>query len=78
MSADRSSAPTAGTLSLLTGTRAAQRASTHSAALFALDVDWRFVAFNRAAEVIFDLRREDVLGKLLWEVSPTIVGTEFE
>lgn len=78
MSADRSSAPTAGALSLLTGTRAAQRASTHSAALFALDADWRFVAFNRAAEVIFDLRREDVLGKLLWEVSPTIVGTEFE
>src|SRR5271166_2130462 len=45
---------------------------------FALDADWRFVAFNRAAEEIFLIRREDVIGKTLWEVSPTIVGTEFE
>jgi PAS domain S-box-containing protein len=45
---------------------------------FALDADWRFVAFNRAAEEIFRLRREDVIGKTLWEVSPTVVGSEFE
>ncbi len=45
---------------------------------FALDSDWRFTAFNRAAEDTFDLRREDVIGRLLWEVSPTILGSEFE
>src|SRR5271165_2585459 len=45
---------------------------------FALDADWRFVAFNRAAEEICLMRREDVIGKTLWEVSPTVVGTEFE
>ena len=45
---------------------------------FALDAGWRFVAFNRAAEDIFDLRREDVIGRMFWEVSPTTVGTEFE
>ena len=45
---------------------------------FALDSNWRFVAFNHAAEEIFELRREDVVGRLLWEVSPGIVGTEFD
>jgi PAS domain S-box-containing protein len=45
---------------------------------FALDANWRFVAFNRAAEEAFGLRREEVIGKRLWEVSPSIVGTEFD
>ena len=45
---------------------------------FALDSDWQFTAFNRAAEEMFDLRREAVIGKLLWEVSPTTRGSEFE
>jgi PAS domain S-box-containing protein len=45
---------------------------------FALGPDWRFVAFNRAAEDLFGLKRSDVLGRLIWEVSPRIVGTEFE
>ena len=45
---------------------------------FALDSDWRFVAFNRAAEEIFDLRREDVIGRTIRELSPTTLGTEFE
>jgi PAS domain S-box-containing protein len=45
---------------------------------FALDRDWRFTAFNRAAEEIFGLSRGAVLGRTLWEVSPGVVGTEFE
>jgi len=45
---------------------------------FALDAKWRFIAFNRSAEVIFGLSRADVIGKQIWEVSPGIVGTEFE
>jgi PAS domain S-box-containing protein len=45
---------------------------------FALGPDWRFTAFNRAAEEMFELSRGDVLGRLLWAVSPKIVGTEFE
>jgi PAS domain S-box-containing protein len=44
----------------------------------ALGPDWRFTAFNRAAEEIFSLKRSDVLGRLLWEVSPGVVGAEFE
>jgi PAS domain S-box-containing protein len=45
---------------------------------FALDSGWRFIAFNRAAEEIFDLSRDQVLGKLLWEISPGVLGTEFD
>ncbi len=45
---------------------------------FALDANWRFTAFNRAAEDIFHLHREEVIGRLLWDVSPTVVGSEFE
>jgi PAS domain S-box-containing protein len=45
---------------------------------FALDADWRFIAFNRAAEEMFALSRRDVIGRRIWDVSPGIVGTEFE
>ncbi len=45
---------------------------------FALDADWRFTAFNRAAEAIFGLSRAEVMGKRIWDVSPGAVGTEFE
>ena len=45
---------------------------------FALDANWRFVAFNRAAEATFEIAREQVLGKFLWEISPAILGTEFD
>src|SRR5271165_1774009 len=45
---------------------------------FALDSNWRFVAFNRAAEEMFEIAREQVLGRLLWEVSPSVLGTEFD
>ena len=45
---------------------------------FALDAHWRFTAFNRSAEEIFGLTRAEVIGKQLWEVSPGVVGTEFE
>src|SRR6202034_478717 len=45
---------------------------------FALDSDWRFTAFNHAAEEIFSLSRAAVIGRVLWEGSPRIIGTEFE
>ncbi|WP_158812722.1 PAS domain S-box protein [Methylocapsa sp. S129] len=44
----------------------------------ALGPDWRFTAFNRAAEEIFGMPRAHVVGRLLWDVSPTVVGAEFE
>ena len=48
------------------------------AALFAVDAAWRLTVFNRAAEAFFELRREDVLGRNVWDVFPmtgaTIIG----
>jgi PAS domain S-box-containing protein len=45
---------------------------------FALDPEWRFIAFNPAAEIIFNITRTHVIGRTIWDVSPGIVGTEFE
>ncbi|HEX3366627.1 sensor histidine kinase [Phenylobacterium sp.] len=49
-----------------------------SDAFYALDADWRFVVFNRAAEEYFGVAREAVLGRDLWEVFPQGAGTPFE
>jgi len=49
-----------------------------SDAFYALDTDWRYVVFNRAAEEYFGVNRAALLGKVLWEVFPQGVGTVFE
>jgi len=43
-----------------------------------VDCDWRFTFLNDQAERIIQQRREDILGKSLWEVLPEAVGTVFE
>ncbi|MBW4463591.1 MAG: PAS domain S-box protein [Nodosilinea sp. WJT8-NPBG4] len=45
---------------------------------FALDQDWRFTYVNPQAERILDRPPGDLLGKVIWEVYPGTVGTEFE
>lgn len=45
---------------------------------YALDSEWRFVIFNRAAETYFGASRDEVLGRNLWEVFPQGRGTEYE
>ena len=45
---------------------------------YALDADWRFVVFNRAAETYFGISRDVVLGKTMDEVFPQGRGTYFE
>jgi PAS domain S-box-containing protein len=47
-------------------------------AFFALDREWRFTYVNRQAERILDRRPGDLLGTVLWEMYPGLVGTEFE
>ncbi|MBS0334890.1 MAG: PAS domain-containing protein, partial [Proteobacteria bacterium] len=47
-------------------------------AFYALDTQWRYVVFNRAAEAYFGIDRDDVLGQGLWEVFPQGLGTPFE
>lgn len=45
-------------------------------AFYALDQDWRFSYINRAAEVYFGLPRQDMLGRIIWDVFPDSAGTE--
>lgn len=48
-----------------------------SDAFFALDRQWRLVYMNRVAEQIFGDKRENFLGRNLWEVFPESVGGVF-
>ncbi len=45
-------------------------------ALFALDREWRFTYINAQAEAL--LKREDLLGKVVWEEFPEAVGSLFD
>lgn len=44
----------------------------------AVDSDWHFTYMNAAAERASSLKREEVLGKLFWDIFPDASGTEFE
>lgn len=44
----------------------------------AVDREWRYTYVNRAAERIARLRREEMLGRTLWEVFPEFAGSQFE
>jgi PAS domain S-box-containing protein len=46
--------------------------------VYALDAEWRFVIFNRAAEEYFGVSRDLVLGRVLWDVFPQGRGKPFE
>lgn len=39
-------------------------------AFYAVDRDWRLVVFNGAAEEFFGFQRQDVLGRMLWDIFP--------
>jgi len=47
-------------------------------AFFAVNRDWRFNYVNPQAEHMLDRKPGDLLGKLLWEEYPGLVGSEFE
>jgi PAS domain S-box-containing protein len=44
----------------------------------AVDREWRYTYVNRAAERNARLRREEMLGRTLWEVFPEFAGSQFE
>src|SRR3712207_3660738 len=44
----------------------------------AVDREWRYTYVNRAAERNARLRRDEMLGRTLWEVFPEFVGSQFE
>jgi len=45
---------------------------------YALDSEWRYVLFNRAAESYFGVESALLLGKRMWDVFPEGRGTPFE
>jgi PAS domain S-box-containing protein len=45
---------------------------------YAVDIDWRYIVFNRAAEEFFGVSRDQVLGQVMWDVFPQGRGTPFE
>jgi PAS domain S-box-containing protein len=51
---------------------------TISDAFVALDRAWRYTYVNRAAENLIQRRREEVIGRTVWEIFPEFVGTRFE
>ncbi len=44
-------------------------------AFYALDREWRFVYVNRKAEGLWHRSREELLGRVMWQVFPDAVGT---
>lgn len=58
--------------------RLSQVLESVSDGFFALDSDWRFTVFNRACEVAFASRREDVVNKVIWDVFPATRGSELQ
>ena len=47
-------------------------------AFFAVDRGWRFSYVNPQAERLLDRRPGDLLGQVIWDVYPGLVGSEFE
>ncbi|MDP9099631.1 MAG: response regulator [Verrucomicrobiota bacterium] len=45
---------------------------------FAVDSEWKLTYLNAAAEVMLGLKREEVLGRVLWEGFPELVGSVFK
>jgi diguanylate cyclase (GGDEF)-like protein/PAS domain S-box-containing protein len=49
-----------------------------SDAFFMLDRDWRFQFVNHQAELLLDRRREELLGRNIWDEFPSAVGSVFQ
>jgi PAS domain S-box-containing protein len=45
---------------------------------FSIDEEWRFIYVNQQAEQILDREPGDLLGKVMWDVYPGLIGSEFE
>jgi signal transduction histidine kinase len=61
----------------LAAERALETLESMSDAFQTLDSEWRFTYLNLQCEAILDRRREDLLGKKVWDEFPEAVGTRF-
>jgi len=48
------------------------------AGFYSVDREWRFTHVNAEAERLFGTRREELLGRLLWDAFPAAVDSNFE
>lgn len=48
-----------------------------SDAFFTFNREWQVTYWNNAAEKMFNLKREEILGKIFWEVFPKSIGSDF-
>ena len=46
--------------------------------LFSVDTNWRFTYLNHRATAVFGQATKSLLGKVLWEAFPSLVGSAFE
>ncbi len=58
--------------------RLARVLETMNDAFYALDRQWRFTYVNRQAELLLGRRRDELLGRSIWEEFPEARGTVFE
>ncbi|MHB8468610.1 MAG: two-component system sensor histidine kinase NtrB [Gaiellaceae bacterium] len=58
--------------------RALETLEAMSDAFFTLDSAWRFTYLNPRSETMLERRREDLVGKNLWEELPQAAGAPFE
>ncbi len=58
--------------------RLARTLETMSDGFYALDPSWRFTYVNRQAERLLQRRREDLLGRCIWEEFPEAAGSIFQ
>jgi PAS domain S-box-containing protein len=47
-------------------------------ACFALDENWRFIFVNERCEILLDRKREEMLGRSIWDAFARLIGTPLE
>jgi diguanylate cyclase (GGDEF)-like protein/PAS domain S-box-containing protein len=47
-------------------------------AFYTMDKEWRFTYLNKEAERLLQRPRDELLGKVLWDEFPDLIGTRFE
>lgn len=45
---------------------------------YAIDNDWKFTYFNKEAEKLLEVSEKDILGKIIWDVFPDVVGSKLD
>lgn len=60
-----------------TDAQLAQLLETITDGVCALDREWKFSYINRRVEQVLQKQQDELLGKVLWEVYPEVVDTEF-